>query len=156
MFQDLGATVIDADKIAHGLISAGGACVEPVRKAFGDDVIADGAVDRPALANIVFADPKQRQELEAIIHPEVRRVISERIAQIYKEDPDRVIVIDIPLLFEARMEDLADMAVVVGCEEEQQLQRATESLKIARHGRFVKDSIADAVGREGRARRCRD
>lgn len=137
-FAELGAEVIDADRTAHQLMSANGPCLEDIRQAFGEQVIRDGAVDRPALAKIVFADRTQLRRLEAILHPEVRRVMQSRIDAIKKADPDKVIVIDIPLLFEAGMEDMVDKSIVVRCEHEQQLTRATQALNIAKQDALLR------------------
>lgn len=137
-FAGLGADVIDADRIAHQLIGGGGPCVDEIRRIFGDQVISGGAVNRPALARVVFADRAELSKLEAIVHPEVRRVMQSRIDEIRKSDPDKVIVIDIPLLFEAGMEDMVDISIVVRCEERQQLARATEALKIAKQDALLR------------------
>ncbi len=150
-FAGLGAVVIDADRIVHELTGAGGACVEAVHKAFGDGVIQDGAVNRAALAKIVFTDRRRLKELEAILHPPVRRLMQAKMKEIKKEDPGQVIVIDIPLLFEAGMEDLVDTSIVVRCDEEQQIARATQSLKIAKQDALLRIqsqmSLAEKVKR---------
>ncbi|MGH8688181.1 MAG: dephospho-CoA kinase [Burkholderiales bacterium] len=80
-FGRLGATVVDADAIAHELTVAGGAAIPGVRRAFGDEAIgADGAMDRAGMRARVFADPRERARLEALLHPMIRAESERRTA----------------------------------------------------------------------------
>ena len=73
-FAALGADVVDTDLIAHRLTGPGGAAIERLREAFGDGVITtEGALDRAAMRERVFAEPSQRLRLEALLHPMIRR-----------------------------------------------------------------------------------
>src|SRR5690554_6980460 len=68
-----GAAVIDTDVIAHDLTAPGGAAIEPIRQAFGADVIAEnGALNRPLVRELVFNSPEARRRLEVILHPMIR------------------------------------------------------------------------------------
>ncbi|AKV55154.1 dephospho-CoA kinase [Bifidobacterium actinocoloniiforme DSM 22766] len=96
---ELGAWVIDYDRIAHRIMEAGGAAVEPIRKAFGGRAIgSDGSVDRAWLADRVFASGDLLARLDALTHPLIRQ------QAMHEEEPwrgsDRVVVHDIPLLTE--------------------------------------------------------
>src|SRR5215468_8922755 len=93
-----GAVIIDADALAREVVDRGTAGLAEVVAAFGDGVLdASGALDRPALGRIVFADPDARERLEAIVHPRVRA----RTAEIIAGAPeDAVVVNDVPLLVE--------------------------------------------------------
>src|SRR5947209_5335555 len=98
-FAQLGASTIDADALAREAVTAGSPGLAAVVAAFGSGVLAaDGSLDRPALARVVFSDPKARAALEAIIHPEVYR----RIRQWFANLPSGtgVAMADIPLVFE--------------------------------------------------------
>src|SRR5438552_18783106 len=81
MFEELGAEVIDADQIVHGLLAAGGGAVPAVLGAFGPTVASrDGGVERAALAAIVFADSPARLRLGGLVHSLVTAQIDRRLA----------------------------------------------------------------------------
>ena len=108
MFRDAGIPVWDADATVHRLYAAGGAAVGPLSDAFPQAVI-DGAVSRPALNEILRADPAALKTLEGIVHPLVK---ADRDAFIAGHD-DPLIVLDIPLLFETGADDWLDSILVV-------------------------------------------
>lgn len=98
----LGATVIDADAIVHELQSPGSPILEEIAQAFGPQLLdASGGLDRDALAAVVFRDPEARKRLEAILHPKVGVELARRLAAA-REAGDPLVVLDIPLFFEAR------------------------------------------------------
>jgi dephospho-CoA kinase len=98
----LGATVIDADAIVHELQTAGSPMLAEIAAAFGPGVLdAQGRLDRAALGAIVFRDAEARQRLGAIVHPPVGAEIARRLARARSQGA-RVVVLDIPLLFEGR------------------------------------------------------
>lgn len=118
--RQLGIPVFDADQQARALLEPGSPVVTQVIEHFGPEVIqAAGSLDRLALAEIIFRDPQGRRWLEGVIHPEVRRAAEGFI----QEHRDAVVILDIPLLFEAEMTDLVNEIWVVTCGEEQQYQR---------------------------------
>src|SRR5215471_9486265 len=97
-FAELGAATIDADLLAREAVAPGSAGLKAVADRFGAGVLAaDGSLDRAALGRIVFADPKARAALEAIVHPEVYRRIQEWYANLPSGTP--VAIADIPLVF---------------------------------------------------------
>jgi dephospho-CoA kinase len=81
----------------------------------------DGELDRPALATIVFADERARRDLEAIVHPEVRRLVEAGIAA--NTDTDRIVVIESPLLIETGMDRICDVVVVVAARPDARVER---------------------------------
>lgn len=120
----LGATVIDADLLAREAVAPTSAGFQAVRRRFGDAVIAsDGQLDRPALGELIFADPAARADLNAIVHPEVRRLYRERVAQVAANDPSAIVVYDVPLLVEARSADEFELVVVVHAPAAQRAER---------------------------------
>ena len=124
--KELGAFCIDADAISHELMMPGGEAVEPVRQAFGDEfILEDGSVDRRALGRTVFADVALRRQLEGIVHPLVQRITLEKIRQAHKEGV-RVVILDVPLLFESGMDVLCDETWVISLSPEKQLKRLME------------------------------
>lgn len=111
-WASLGAPVVDADELARRAVAPGTPGLERVRDAFGGDVITDGALNRPALRRIVFADPAARARLEGIVHPEVARLRAEEESRLAAAGA-QLVVHDIPLIFEVGLEDAFDVIVVV-------------------------------------------
>jgi len=102
MLRELGATVIDADAIVHELQAPGMPMVAELAREFGPGILdASGALDRKALGAIVFADESARLRLNQIVHPQVGAEFAKRLAAAI-EAKARLIVLDIPLLFEGR------------------------------------------------------
>jgi len=102
MFAAQGAVVIDADAIVHELQARGMPMVAELAEAFGPSVLdAEGGLDRAALGAIVFRDPDARARLNAIVHPKVGAEFARRVAEA-RASGVRVLVLDIPLLFEGR------------------------------------------------------
>lgn len=118
---ELGATLVDADQIAREVVLPGSAGLAQVAAAFGDRVLdADGCLDRPGLAEIVFGDEGARQRLNGILHP----LIGERTAElIAAAPPDGVVVQDIPLLVEGGMHSAFPLVVVVHAAEDTRVAR---------------------------------
>jgi dephospho-CoA kinase len=122
MLRELGAVVFDADVLAREAVAPGTEGHRAVVERFGADVLAPGGeLDREALAAVVFADPAARRDLEAIVHPEVRRLFAEG-SEAYR-DTDRVVVLSAPLLVETGMHSAFDVLVVVGVPEPVQVER---------------------------------
>lgn len=126
IFAELGAEVIDADKLAREAVAPGSPGWERVVAHFGEAVLApDGEIDRQRLAAIVFDDPAQRAALERIVHPYVRAETDRRIAAVRRRRPQAVVILDVPLLFEAGMHSGRGLAavIVVWVPEEMQRER---------------------------------
>jgi dephospho-CoA kinase len=122
MLKERGAVVFDADVLAREAVAPGTEGHRAVVERFGADVLAPGGeLDREALASVVFADPAARRDLEAIVHPEVRRLFAEG-SEAYRET-DRVVVLSAPLLVETGMHSAFDVLVVVAAPVEVQIER---------------------------------
>ena len=116
-----GAHVIDADVLARSVVRPGTSGLAAIVEAFGPEVLgADGALDRPALAGVVFADPDARARLDGIVHPLVRARAAELLGEM---PPDAVVVQDIPLLVESGQGDDFDLVLVVEAALETRLAR---------------------------------
>ncbi|HHL39692.1 MAG TPA: dephospho-CoA kinase [Deltaproteobacteria bacterium] len=125
MLKELGAEVVDADAIAREIVEPGREALSEIVRRFGDGVIAaDGALDRKALAEIVFADARKLAALCEITHPRIRAEIRRRIRELKKKDPQALIVVDAPLLFETGLDREMDKVLVVCAPEHLQLERA--------------------------------
>lgn len=132
MFSDLGAKVLNADKIAHQKMRPGTACFRSIVKIFGEGVLTAGRVDRNEVAAQVFRDPKQLRKLERIIHPEVRKEILSRVKQYKERRRKTAVVIDVPLLFESKLNRDVDIAIVIKASRSAQIARATKLLGITK------------------------
>ena len=123
MLRECGAYIVDADEISRGLTAPGGAGLKEVRRVFGPEVFApDGTLNRAALGQIVFGNDGARQKLNAALHPLIRQEM-ERQARAGMECGAQVVVLDVPLLFEAGMQDMAQLVACVHCPEEIQILR---------------------------------
>jgi dephospho-CoA kinase len=124
LLAERGAVVIDADRIAREVVEPGTPGLAAVVAAFGDGVLAaGGALDRPALAAIVFSDPEARARLDGIVHPLVRS----RSAELAAAAPsDAVLVNDVPLLVETGQAGSYDLVLVVEADEPTRVARLVE------------------------------
>ena len=119
----LGAVHLDADAVSHELTQPGGEALEPIRAEFGEGVFReDGTLDRRALANITFSDPARKRALEAILHPRIQRDIMRGIDRAAEEGA-KVVILDVPLLFETGMDALCDETWVLSADPETQVAR---------------------------------
>ena len=126
IFRDLGAVVIEADEIAREVVEPGTETYHQVVEAFGPEVVrADGTLDRRRLGKVVFEDPSARVRLNALTHPAIRRRIWERIEQIRRDDPEALVIVDIPLLLDTVGPETFDLDGVI-------VVTATPDLQITR------------------------
>ena len=126
LFEGWGARRIDADELAREAVASGSPVLEALREMFGEEVLTeDGSLDRAALRRRVARDPEARRRLEAILHPEVGRLREERLARA-REEGVRVVVEEVPLLFEVGMEELYDAVVVVDAPRDLRRTRVEE------------------------------
>jgi dephospho-CoA kinase len=116
-----GARVVDADRIAREVVEPGTPGLEAVAAAFGPGVLTpEGALDRPALAAVVFADPEARRRLDGIVHPLVRARAAELVAA---APPDAVVVQDVPLLVETGQAGSYELVLVVEADLDTRVRR---------------------------------
>jgi dephospho-CoA kinase len=123
LLSERGATIIDADILARRAVERGTAAYDKIVQTWGSTVLGlDGLIDRAALRQLVFHDHEQLEKLNAIVHPEVER---QRVALVdeARERGDRIVVCDIPLLFEARLVDRFDKVVLVDATRPRRLER---------------------------------
>lgn len=121
---ELGAVVIDADRLAREVVEPGTPGLAAIVHRFGDAVLApDGSLDRARLGSIVFADDSARRDLNAIVHPAVQRRYDELVAEALARDPGAVVVYDVPLLAEARAASDFALVIVVDAPPEVRLER---------------------------------
>jgi dephospho-CoA kinase len=123
-FADAGAHIIDADEIARTVVRPGSSAYHEIIDFFGDSILLpDGAIDRKRLGDIIFNDPEKKARLDAIVHPPVHKRTLTLIAEVGAATPEAVVILDIPLLLEARMETGLHEVIVVYVPESLQLKR---------------------------------
>ena len=119
--RDLGATVIDADQAARGVVAKGRPALGAIVKSFGAAILqADGELNRAALGKVVFNDAARLHQLEAIVHPAVRVEMERQLAVL---PADSVAVIEVIKLFESGWADRCDEVWVTHCRPEEQVAR---------------------------------
>jgi len=124
MLKARGAILIDADVIAREVVEPGQPALQQLAQHFGQEIIlSDGRLDRKALGGIVFGDEAKRKELNNILHPSIRREIQSRMHKYAFSDPDKLIVVDIPLLYESGYDSMFEQIMVVYVPREIQLKR---------------------------------
>lgn len=132
--RELGAVTIDHDQLARDVVEPGTVGLQRVVEAFGTDVLtSDGRLDRAALGAIVFGEPARLAQLNGVVHPEIRRLAAEREARAVVDDPDAVVVHDIPLLVETGQADAFGLLVVVDAPRDQRLARLVEARGMTLH-----------------------
>ena len=117
--QEKGYTIIDADKIGHMALENDEVKKQLVNK-FGKSILKDNEVNRVTLGKLVFENNENLKELNNIIHPQIRKNISEQI-QVHKNE--KLVFVDVPLLFEAKFDDLVEKIIVISLDEKIQLER---------------------------------
>jgi dephospho-CoA kinase len=119
-FGALGIPIIDTDQLARDVVEPGQPPLERLVERFGASILTeDGHLDRPALRNIVFSDPKARADLEALTHPAIGAAVEARSAEVggvYQ-------ILVLPLLVEKSLGSQLNRVVVVDCDEELQIRR---------------------------------
>ncbi len=153
MLRELGATVIDADEATRAVQARGTDGLRQLVGEFGGEILTpEGDLDRPRLAAIAFKDPEARGRLNAIVHPLVRAWMAERQREA-AERGDPVVVLDIPLLYEARGDGAFDTVILVYAPEELQLRRLDERRGMAEEA--ARARIAAQMPIEEKRRRAR-
>jgi dephospho-CoA kinase len=171
IFASLGATVMDADAIAHRLIEKTGPAYAAVVEAFGDGVLLqDGTIDRRRLGAVVFADAGRRAALESILHPLIRKEEATLVDLLADTGQGRIAVTNAALLIETGFYRDYHRVVVVQCSPEAQIDRIQkrdglgpeearariaaqmDAREKARHAHYVIDTTPGIDHTEGRAR----
>jgi dephospho-CoA kinase len=127
IFASFGAKVLDADEVARELLLPGQPAWKRLRQAFGEEFFhPDGTVKRKQLRKLVFANPEKRDQLNAIVHPEVMKEINRRSEVLSSSLQAKVLVVDVPLLLEVGVADRFDKIVVVDARESVQINRLVQ------------------------------
>jgi dephospho-CoA kinase len=146
-FGALGVPILDSDQVARDVVEPGQPPLERLVERFGPSILTpDGHLDRPALREIVFSDPKARADLEALTHPAIGAAMEARSAA--AGGPYQILVI--PLLVEKNLAAHVDRVLVVDCEEQVQMRRLR-----ARDGSTLEQAKAILNAQASRAARLK-
>lgn len=138
VWRDLGGVVVDADLLARQAVEPGSQALNRIVERWGEGVLAaDGTLDRAALREIVFRDDAARRELEAIVHPRVGELRAGAFEDAAAAGAP-IVVADVPLLFEAGLQDRFDVVVLVDAPEELRRRRIVEH-------RGIEPGVADRM-----------
>ena len=133
MLADLGARVVDADKIGHFVYRPGSEGFRAVVDAFGAGIVAaDGTIDRARLGAIVFADADARARLNAIVHPLIGAELAARISAARDDGYDGPVVVEAAILIEAGWRAIVDQLWVVSVRRETAIERVVASRGVSR------------------------
>ena len=156
LFAELGAFIIDADKISRSVTAIGGSAIEPIKKQFGSAFIqTDGSLNRDLMRQLVFKDAFARDALEGIIHPLIQQEMRNQLQRAVLTNT-RLVVFDIPLLSESsHWRQELDSVLVVDCSRETQINRvisrnnfakeAVEKIMASQASRSVRLKVADFI-----------
>jgi dephospho-CoA kinase len=123
MLRKQGIRVIDADQIAREVVEIGKPAYEQIVKTFGQDILhEDKTINREKLGTLIFSEENKRQQLNKIVHPAVRKEMLKQTEE-EKAHQAKIVVLDIPLLFESKLTYMVDEIIVVYVDEETQLKR---------------------------------
>jgi dephospho-CoA kinase len=127
MLAEHGFPVLEADKVSHALIEAGGAAYEEVIARFGREILdGNGRIDRARLGAVVFADRQKLDQLNGIIHPRVEGEALKQLLELERSGSYPAAFVEAALIFEAGLHKQLDGVVVAWCLPEQQLARLIE------------------------------
>ena len=122
-FIDEGIPVIDTDLIARNLLNKGTETYLEVIRFFSSEILlTNSEINRKQLARIIFSNPQKRKRLNEIIHPQVRAIVNKKIIE-YQEEGTEILVVDVPLLFEANYQEIVTKTIVVYTSPMKQIER---------------------------------
>jgi dephospho-CoA kinase len=123
-FAELGAHVIDADRIVHELLVGDSKIFKKIVKSFGEEILdRDGSIDRRVLGKIVFSDPEKRLLLNSLTHPEIGSEIVRRISELEKMSETGIVIVEAALMIESGSYNSYHRLIVVTCDAALQISR---------------------------------
>jgi dephospho-CoA kinase len=128
-----GAILIDADQLAREVVEPGAPALAEVVREFGESVLhEDGSLNRKKLGQVIFEDPAKRKTLEGLLHPSIRRLMLARMEEHERLHPDKLVIVDVPLLYESQMEELFQEVLVVSADPAIALERLMSRNSLSR------------------------
>lgn len=152
MFKDKGVPVIDTDIIARQVVEKGTVGLEQITQTFGKEILnEDGTLNRKKLGSIIFQDAHQRDSLNKIMQPLIQEeMIKQR--DVYLANNERIVVLDIPLLYEGNLEHTVNQILVVYVDKETQLKRLMDRNKLTE--KEARDRISSQLPLEKKKERA--
>jgi dephospho-CoA kinase len=153
MLRDLGAHIIDADKIGHEMLLSTSPTYPELVAAFGRGILdSAGRIDRKKLGPLVFSDPAKLQQLNRVVHPHIIERIGQLAAQHCSQHPGAVVVVDAALIYETGIPGRFAKTIVAWCRPEQQIKRLIEKNSLSREE--AEQRIASQMPAEEKRRRA--
>lgn len=143
--KELGAYVINADEIVRHLLTAESQVGRQVIELLGPGIITNHQIDRKKISNIVFSNPSKLQALEFVLHPAVRREINHAFEQVKNDSAYRFFVAEVPLLYEAQMENDFDTVIAVEANTKRAKERSSSEDEFERRSRFQLPNAAKSL-----------
>jgi dephospho-CoA kinase len=143
-FAELGARVVDADQLARLAIGRGSSGFDEVVSRFGEKILFNGDINRKALAEIIFSDQSARRDLEAIIHPRVRQLFDEVVADLAKEE---ILIYEIPLLVETKANEKFTQIITVEADLE------IRKVRLSKRGMLSSEIVSRISAQAGQEQR---
>jgi len=132
VFRELGAIILDADQIARLVVLPHQPAWEDIVEFFGPQVVnEDESLDRAKIGEIVYNNPDSLKELNRITHPRIMQYYKDEMRRIKLEQPDAIVILEVPLLYETNMDKLCQQVVVVCVDRETQIKRLMERDKMS-------------------------
>ena len=124
LFSELGVLVIDADQVAREIVEPGTPCLSEIVKRYGSKILCmNGELDRKQLGEIVFSDRSEREWLEKLLHPEIRR----HMDTLADQCANPFCILEIPLLIEGNRHRQMDHVIIVQCDKQVRIRRLMET-----------------------------
>jgi len=141
--RDLGCHLIEADELGHQVLLPGAEAYDAVIHAFGGDILdQDGFIDRHKLGERVFDKPDELEKLSSLVHPAVHARQERAVAEIVRQDPKAIVVVEAAILVETGSYKRFDRLIVVVCSPEQQVERAM------RRGAYSREEVMARLSRQ--------
>ncbi|NMD38930.1 MAG: dephospho-CoA kinase [Christensenellaceae bacterium] len=131
VFENNNIKTLDADKISHSLTSKEGPALTAIELAFGKEYIKNGSLDKQAMGKLVFSESSARQRLNDILHPIIYKAIKDELHNL-EQQYCPMVAIEIPLLFEANMENLANFVICCHTTRQIQIERLVKRNKLSK------------------------
>ena len=132
VFRELGAIILDADQIARLVVLPHQPAWEDIVEFFGPQVVnEDESLDRAKIGEIVYNNPDSLKELNRITHPRIMQYYKDEMRRIKLEQPDAIVILEVPLLYETNMDKLCQQVVVVYVDRETQIKRLMKRDKMS-------------------------
>ena len=137
-FRELGARVIDADRIGHGLLKPGSPCHDKVIKAFGPAIVTRGRINREALGKIVFGNKRELEKLNKIVHPHILKETRNKISKIKSSGFKGLVIVDAALIVPWGLQKKLDLLIVVDAPVKIRLDRlAAKGISLSQARRIM-------------------